>query len=173
MHACMHPTPPLSCAPPPRGLLCSASCHLAHLDRCKRQAVQLRVSFTLASPAASLARPCPIAAQSTLCTHVQAPAIAHFALAQATIRTPPPVTYCPCPHRCLPPVRAGQPRHPYPVFPLLVAADDNPPSGSPFSASRSWNIPGARRSLQGRWCHASSMGAHPRRSHTAAATSSQ
>jgi hypothetical protein len=92
---CVCPMPPLPYAPPPRGLLRSASLHLTLLDKCKRQVAQLRVSFMLALPAASLACPCSTAApprvrpaHSTLRAHMQAPAVAHFALVRVAIRTP-------------------------------------------------------------------------------------
>jgi hypothetical protein len=63
-NVCVRPTPPLSHALPPRGPLRSASHHLALLDRRKRQAAQLRVSFTLTPPVTSLARPCSTAART-------------------------------------------------------------------------------------------------------------
>jgi hypothetical protein len=62
----MRPMPPLSRTPPPCGLLRLTSHHLALLDRRKRQATQLRVSFMLTPLGASLARPCSTAERMRL-----------------------------------------------------------------------------------------------------------
>jgi hypothetical protein len=88
--------------------------------------VQLHISFMLAPPTASLARPLLHCS-----AHACKPGAEHTAHPRASTcrrpfchRTssyknpPPPVTYCPCPHRRLPLVRVGQPRLPYPVFPF-------------------------------------------------------
>jgi hypothetical protein len=127
-HACVRPTPPLPHAPPSRGLLRSASRHLALLDRRKRQVGQLCVSFTLVPPAASLAHPCSTAAR--------APGAEHAARSRASTRhhpfcprvsgyKNPLVTYCLCPTNVYL-LDARNPRCQDPLFspflPLLVTA---------------------------------------------------
>jgi hypothetical protein len=90
--------------------------------------------------------------------HARAPGVEHATHPCASTHRHP---FCPRVHaykkdipcHCPPHCRLSSARQPaatkLPCFPLLVAAGDSPPSGSPFSASRSQNTPGAQRSLQG------------------------
>jgi hypothetical protein len=81
------------------------------------------------------------------------------ALVRAAIRTPP-VTYCLCPHRHLPPVRASQPRrHKAHVFPFFRISGDGSSCRPISTVGRSRSSPWSRCSSPSRRHRSSFTGA--------------